>query len=104
MFSVLYLIVFLCACSSVYVFWVSTDSNFEHYSSCNKWRRGRDFVDSMAAKLIGQVREFVGQEEWLQYAERVDHYFVANDVDVNGDEKKSCVPLLDRPAVLQTTG
>ena len=41
----------------------------------------------MAAKLIGQVGEFVeGQEEWSQYAERIDHYFVANDVD--GAEKK----------------
>ena len=35
------------------------------------------------AALIGQLRvgEFVGHEEWSQYAERVDHYFVANDVD-----------------------
>ena len=53
------------------------------------WQRGRDFVDSMAARLIGQVGKFVeGQEEWSQYAERVDH-FVANDVD--GAEKKRAV-------------
>ena len=44
----------------------------------------------MAAKLIGQVGEFVeGQEERLQYAEKVDHYLVANDVD--GAKKKRAV-------------
>ena len=65
--------------------------------SCSKWRRGWDFVDSMVAKLIGQVGEFVeGQEEWSQYAERVDHYFVANDVD--GAEKKRAVFLSLRSA------
>ena len=42
----------------------------------------------MVARLIGQVGEFVEhQEEWSQYAERVD--FVANDVD--GAEKKRAV-------------
>ena len=33
------------------------------------------------AALIGKIEEFrEGKEEWLQYIERLEHYFVANDV------------------------
>ena len=45
---------------------------------------------SRMANLIGQVGEFIeGKEEWSQYAERMEHYFVANDIA--GAEKKRAV-------------
>lgn len=48
-----------------------------------------DPVSRMAA-LIRQVGEFIeGKEEWSRYAERMEHYFVANDVA--GTEKKRAV-------------
>ena len=45
------------------------------------WRRvGVDRLRSMAA-LYGHIAEFVEtQEEWRQYAERIQHYFAANGV------------------------
>ena len=39
------------------------------------------------ATLVGHIGPFVeGQEEWPQYAERVEHFFKANGID--GDEKR----------------
>ena len=39
------------------------------------------------ATLVGHIGPFVeGQEEWPQYAKRVEHFFKANGID--GDEKK----------------
>ena len=41
----------------------------------------------MMATLVGHIGPFVGgQEEWPQYAERVEHIFKANGID--GDEKR----------------
>lgn len=44
-------------------------------------------TSSTMAALFGQVGEFVeGQEEWLQYAERLGHYLAVNDIE--GAERK----------------
>ena len=45
-------------------------------------------IDSMAeGRAIaahGSVTTFDGdQEEWVEYAERLDNYFIANDIDDN---------------------
>ena len=43
---------------------------------------------TMMSALLGQIREFVeGQEEWSQYAERIDH-FIANGV-TDADRKRA---------------
>lgn len=44
----------------------------------------------MASALLGQIGEFEeGQEEWSQYAERIDHFFVDNGV--TDEDKKRAV-------------
>ena len=41
-----------------------------------------------AAGLHGFVASFEeGQEEWSEYVERLDHYFVANDIDSDAKRK-----------------
>ena len=51
--------------------------------------RGLDRLRSMAA-LYGHIGEFVEtQEEWRQYAERIQHYFAANGV--TDAERKSAI-------------
>ena len=56
------------------------------------------------AALIGQVGEFVeGKEEWSQYVERVEHYFVANDI-VAAEKNTRRVSIFNRTPVLQTGG
>lgn len=37
------------------------------------------------ATILGKVEEFDKREEWSQYIERLDHFFVANDI-VDGRE------------------
>lgn len=32
------------------------------------------------AGLVGVVAPFNGKEEWIDYAERLEHYFIANDI------------------------
>ena len=39
--------------------------------------------------LLGRIDEFDGsKEEWTQYVERLDHFFIANGI-TDGDRKKS---------------
>lgn len=55
------------------------------------------FVDTtlamrMASPQIGKICEFVPpKEDWTQYIECLDHFFVANDVDA---ADKKCAVLL----------
>ena len=38
--------------------------------------------------LIGKIEEFrEGKEEWLQYIERLEHYFVGNDVTTAAEKQ-----------------
>ena len=39
---------------------------------------------------FGSINEFSDDEDWLQYTERLEHYFVANDID---DAKKKAILL-----------
>ena len=49
----------------------------------------------MAAALLGQVGEYAeGQEEWSQYAERVDHFLVANSVTDAGKKRAVFLSLI----------
>ncbi len=50
------------------------------------------------AALYGHVGEYVeGQEEWRQYAERMQHYFAANGVE-NADKKRAILLSVVGPA------
>ena len=53
---------------------------------------------TMMSALLGQIGEFVeGQEEWSQYAERIDHFFIANGV-TDADKKRAVfLSLIGRP-------
>ena len=33
------------------------------------------------APLYGHIEEYNEEEEWTQYVERLEHYFVANEVE-----------------------
>ena len=44
------------------------------------------YKNAKMAALVGHIGPFVeGQEEWSQYAERVEHFFTANGIE--GDDK-----------------
>ena len=46
----------------------------------------------MASPQIGKISEFVpSKEDWTQYIERLEHFFVANEID--SAEKKRAVLL-----------
>ena len=55
----------------------------------------------MASPAFGKIEEFDSkEEEWLQYVERLGHYFVANGVEGN-EEKKGDLPHLGWPENVQ---
>ena len=43
----------------------------------------------MGSTLIGTVKEFEDDnDDWVEYMERVEHFFLANDID-DDDKKRS---------------
>ena len=47
------------------------------------WRRGTD--QNMA--LIGKIEEYNENDSWMEYTERLDHYFAANEITDNNKKR-----------------
>ena len=55
------------------------------------WRRGISFKIRTGMATYGKISEFKESEEsWTQYVERLEQYFLANEVEDAGNDQQFC--------------
>ena len=75
-------------CSKKYQFLFELNRTVASHCACIQagydifWRRGSlSQIALMATALLGQIDSYdTAQEEWLQYVERLEQFFVANEI------------------------
>ena len=55
------------------------------------------------AGVIGDVAPFSGKEEWIDYAERLEHYFIANDITDVAKKRAILLNAAGAPGTTQST-